>query len=461
MLSIVLVAQLAGGSSSVFIDLGWNGTVFGFTAGVSLLACLLFGLAPAMKATALSPAVSLKGGRGVTDSRERFGLRRTLVVAQVALSLVLLFGALLFTRTLYNLLTIDPGFDQDVLFVDLTHRSLAQEEPAAAGLEQRVALQQRLAALPGVTGVAIAENVPLSGGFWNEFINVDGVNVRKLSNFARVGGDFFELLRIPLIKGRTFDRRDTAQSPEVAIVNETFVREVLNGAEPLGRLVWVEAAPGEPVEKLEIVGVTRDTKYDSIRRKFDPLVQVAISQASSFGAVARFVAKSDGTVAGITPAIERAAASVNPAINVRVRQVRQTVRDGLVRERLMAALSGAFGALAGLLAAIGIYGVLSYTVTRRSSEIAIRLAMGARRNEVLRMVIADAGVLIAIGLVIGTVLAVAAGRAAQSLLFGLGPTDLVTVASAMAMLAAIGFMASYLPARRASRVDPMNVLRQE
>jgi putative ABC transport system permease protein len=207
--------------------------------------------------------------------------------------------------------------------------------------------------------------------------------------------------------------------------------------------------------------MTRDTKYDSIRQRFEPLVHVPISQSASFGPLARFLIKSHGSVAGMTPAVERVAAAVNPAINVRVRQVRQIVRDGLVRERLMAALSGSFGALAGLLAAIGIYGVLSYTVTRRSSEIAIRLAMGARRGEVLRMVIGDAGVLIGAGLVIGGALAVAAAKAAQSLLFGLSPTDAVTVASAIAVLAAIGLLASYLPARRASRVDPMNVLRQE
>lgn len=345
MLSAVLVSQLAGGSTSVFIDLSWNGTVFGFTAGVSLLACLLFGLAPALKATALSPAASLRGTRGVTDSRERFGLRRTLVVAQVALSLVLLFGALLFTRTLYNLLTIDPGFDHEVLVVDLTHRSLANAEPAQ-GLAPRVELRERLAALPGVAGVSMAEHVLRSGSSWNEFIEVDGATDRALANFARVDGDFFDVLRIPLLKGRTFDRRDVAQSPRVAVVNETFAREVLKGADPLGRLLWVEVAPGKPIEKIEIVGVTRDTKYDSIRQAFEPLVHVPVSQASSFGALARFVIKTHGAPAGLTPSLERVAAALNPAINVRVRHVRQIVRDGLVRERLMAALSGAFGALA-------------------------------------------------------------------------------------------------------------------
>ena len=460
MLSAVLVAQLAGGSTSVFIDLTWTSTVFVFTAGVSLLACLLFGLAPAVKATSLSPAASLRGTRGVTENRERFGMRRTLVIAQVALSLVLLFGALLFTRTLYNLLTIDPGFDQDVLIVDLTHRSLANEDPAPA-LAQRVDLHERIAALPGVAGVAIAENVLLSGSSWNDFINVDGPGRRALVDFARVDGGYFDVLSIPLLKGRTFDSRDTRQSPPVAIVNQTFVRDVLNGAEPLGRLFWIEVAPGQPIEKMEIVGVIGDTKYDSIRQEFEPLVHVPIAQAPSFRALARFAVKARGGISGITPSVERVAAAVNPAINVRVREVRRTVRDGLVRERLMAALSGAFGALAGLLAAVGIYGVLSYTVTRRSSEIAIRLAMGARRSEVLRMVIGDAAVLIGIGLVVGMALSLAAARAAQSLLFGLDATDAATVASAIAVLAGIGFLASYLPARRASRVDPMNVLRQE
>jgi putative ABC transport system permease protein len=457
----VLVAQLAGGAGSVFVDLTWNMKVFGFTAGVSLLACLLFGLAPAAKATALSPAVVLKaGGRGITGGRSRFGVRRVLVVTQVALSLVLLFGALLFTRTLYNLLTIDPGFNQDVITVDATHRTLATDDPAR-GYAQRQDLQARLAAIPGVAGVALSENMPLAGGFWNEFVMVDGAADKALANFARVGSDFFALLDIPVVRGRTFSVTDSRNAPPVALVNERFVEKTLGGADPVGRRLWVIGAPGQPEEKIEIIGVTRDTKYGSIREELQPLVYVPIAQAEAFGALARFAVKARGPVAGLMPSIERAVAEVNPAIAVRTRVARQVVRSGLVRERLMAALSGAFGVLAALLAAVGLYGVLSYTVMCRANEIGIRLAMGASRATVLRMVLAESGWLVGTGLVIGLVMALGAARAARSLLFGLQPADPATVAAAAALLAAIGLVATYLPARRASRVDPMNVLRQE
>jgi predicted permease len=461
-LSAVLVAQLAGGMSSLFLDLGWNLQVLGFTIGVSLLACLLFGVAPAIKATALAPVVALKaGGRGITSSRERFGVRRALVVAQVALSLVLLIGALMFTRTLYNLLTVDAGFDQNVAAVNLSHRSLMTSD-AERGRAQRIELQERIAATPGVAGVAIVDNGLLTGGFWNEFVLVSDGQEKTLSNFTRVSSNYFELLQVPILKGRPFSSADVGQSPPVAVVNETFVRKVLKGADPIGRVLWVDPVPGRPVKKIEIVGVARDTKYQDIRDEFEPIVHLSTAQSDDFRAGARFIVKTrGGNPNAVRPAIERAVAELNPAIDVNMRIIKESVSNGLVRERLMAALSAAFGALAGLLAAVGLYGVLSYTVTRRSNEIGIRLAMGASRLSVLRMVIVEAGWLVGIGLIVGTALGLGAARAASSLLFGLQPTDPITIGAAALLLAAIGCAASFLPARRASLVDPMNVLRQE
>jgi predicted permease len=382
-------------------------------------------------------------------------------VAQVALSLVLLIGALMFTRTLYNLLSVDPGFDQDVVQVRMTHRSLATTD-AARGQAQRAELRDTLAAIPGVEGVAITDNMLLGGSFWNEFVMVDGIDQKGLSNYMRVSANFFGLLDIPLVRGRNFSDRDVMQAPPVVIVNETFVRQILKGADPLGRLMWAVGAPGEPLRKMEIIGVARDTKYGSIKDEFEPLVHLVATQSDDFGASATFVVKPrTAAVAALTPAIVRAAAEINPAIDVSTSVIRQSVRNGLVRERLMAALSAAFGALAGLLAAVGLYGVLSYTVTRRANEIGIRLAMGASRASVLRMVIVEAGWLVGVGLAIGTALGLGAANAARSLLFGLRPTDPITLVAAVALLTTIGLAASYLPARRASRVDPMKVLRQE
>lgn len=459
-LTTVLVAQLAAGMSGLFLTLDWNATVFAFTAGVATAACLLFGVAPALQATALAPVSALKaGGRGSSDSRERLSLRRILVVAQVALSLVLLFGALLFTRTLYNVLSIDAGFDRDLIYLELAHSSLRDRDQARQQVV-RNRVRDELASVPGVADVVLVNNAPLTHNWWNEFVYVDGRQERLLSNFTSVGANYFGVLGIPIVKGRAFTAADTLASQPVAVINESFARQAFPGADPIGKEVWIEVAQGEPVVRRQIIGVARDTKYGDIREKFEPLVHLPVSQNSD-GRLLKLLVKPDGPIEGLVPALLRRIAAVNPAIAVEVTMLNQSVRDALVRERLMAALSAAFGGLAGLLAAVGIYGVMSYTVTRRANEIAIRLAMGASRGQVLKMVVADGGWLVAIGLAIGAVLGLAGARTARSLLFGLEPTDPVTIASAVGVLAAIGIIASYLPARRASRVEPMQVLRQE
>ncbi len=456
----VLMAQLASGMSGLFLDLDWNVSVFTFTAGVAALACLLFGVAPAVQATALAPSTALKaGGRGSSDSRERFSARRSLVVAQVALSLVLLFGALLFTRTLYNVLTIDAGFDRELIYLELSHPSLFSRDLAQQQIV-RNAVRDQLAAVPGVADAVIVNNAPLTSSWWNEFVYVDGRKDKLLANFTNVGDNYFSVLGIPIQAGRGFSSRDTLSSAKVAIVNETFARQAFPGGNAVGSQLWIEAGSGEPIVKREIIGVARDTKYGDIRDKFEPLVHLPVSQNSD-GRLLKLLIKPRGPIDGLVPALQRRIAGINPEIAIETTQLSQAIRDGLVRERLMAALSVAFGALAGLLAAVGIYGVMSYMVTCRSSEIAIRLAMGASRRQVLKLVVADGGWLVGIGLAIGAALGVAAARSARSLLFGLEPTDPVTIASAVALLAAIGIIASYLPARRASLVEPMNVLRQE
>jgi predicted permease len=395
-------------------------------------------------------------------SRERFGLRRLLVVTQVAFSLVLLLGALLFSRTLYNLLSIDTGFDQQVLVVTLSHPSLAGE--VARGRAIRDDLRERFAAIPGVERVAEANHVPLHGNFWNEYIMMDtpsGPGEKVLSSFTRVGKGYFETMQVPILRGRDFETRDTRQSAPVAIVNETFVRKALGGADPLGRVIRLETPPSDPPQTLQIIGVTRDAKHTDLRDDFEPVITLPVTQETSAGDWARFVIKPRGELAAITPAVVQKVAEVNPLVDIEFQLLQQVIASGLVRERLMAGLSGAFGMLAGLLAAVGLYGVVSYTVARRSNEIGIRLAMGARAGDVLKMVIAEAGWLVGAGIVIGVALGLGAATAARTLLFGLEPTDPTTVGTAAAVLAAIGLAAGYLPARRASRLDPVTTLRQE
>ena len=456
----VLMAQLAAGMGSLFLDLSWNMTVFAFTAAVAGAACLLFGLAPAMQATAVAPVAALRaGGRGISEARGRFGLRKALVVAQVALSLVLLIGALLFGQTLYNVLTIDAGFDQQVIQVELSHPSLQPEDPVQLQIV-REDLRQRIAAAPGIADAVLVNNAPLTGNWRNEYVFAEGKPEKALANFSTVGPNYFEALGVPIVKGRSISAADTLNAAPVAVVNETFAKKFFPDREVVGNRIWIEVAEGTPVTKIEVVGISRDAKYGDIREDFDPVVHLPMAQNSD-GRLVRILVKPRGRMDGVMATITREVGRVNPAISIEMRVIGQSVRDGLVRERLMAALSAAFGALAGLLAAIGIYGVMSYTVTRRANEIGIRLAMGASRRGVLRLVIVEAVWLVGIGLVIGAALGLGAAKAARSLLFGLQPTDPVTIGAAIALLATIGFIASYLPARRASRVDPMNVLRQE
>ena len=462
-LTTILVAQIAAGFGTIFIDLTWNSKMFLFTTGVSALACLLFGLVPALKATSLSPATTLRAGsRGLTMSRERFGLRRLLVVTQVALSLVLLLGALLFSRTLYNLLSIDTGFNQQVLVVFLSHQSLGGDVDRAGAMREDI--RERLAAIPGVDKVAQADFVPLEGSFWNEMAMVDtpsGPGDKVLTNFTRVGKGYFETMHVPIVRGRDFDARDARQAPPVAIVNETFVKKTLGNTDPIGRIVRLETPPGQPAQTWEIVGVSGDAKHTDLRADFEPLVILPATQATRAEEWARFVIKPRGELDPLVPATVQKIAEVNPLIDIDFSVLSETIASGLVRERLMAALSGAFGMLAGLLAAVGLYGVMSYTVARRSNEIGIRLAMGARGVDVLKMVITEAGWMVGIGVAIGVALGLGAAKAARTLLFGLQPGDPVTLTAAIALLASIGLIASYLPARRASKLDPMTTLRSD
>jgi predicted permease len=464
--SQLLVDVLSQGNPSVFVDLGWSWRMLAFTSVVTFVACALFGAFPALRATSLAPTVALKGaGRGTTSGRERLNARRALVATQVALSLVLLLGAFLFTRTLFNLMTAESGFAHDGLVV----ATVSHLNRVPGGDEQvlRRDLRKQLAALPDVSAIAQADVIPLgSSGFWNENVRVEGApppSAPNLSNFNRVSQGFFQTLGIPLVAGRDFDDSDTRQAPPVAIVSEAFVARFVPDGQALGRVVRYEVAPGEPEPAFQIVGVVKDILLQSLRDEIEPMVYVASTQEAdaSAGTVTQFIFRPRGSASAALPSVVRAVRAFSPDVNVDLRVLDASIRTSLLRERLMAGISAGFGVLAVLLAGIGLYGVMSYTVERRANEIGIRLAMGARGADVLRMVLGDAAWMIGIGLVAGTVLSLALGGFARSLLFQLNPTDPTTVASAVVLVAAIGLVAGLLPARRASRLDPATALRDE
>jgi predicted permease len=461
-LSRFLVAFLSTQSITLFLNLRTDWRVLAFTGGLAILTCLLFGLAPAIQASHTAPGEAMKAnGRGLTAARQRFGLRRALVVAQVALSLVLLVGALLFVQTLQNLSTLDAGFQQNHLLisdVDLSHLQI----PMAQRLAFKQELLTRLRTIPGITSVAHVAIVPVSGGGWNDNVNVKGSDAqRRISNFNRISPQYFQTMGTSLIAGRDFLETDTASSPRVAIVNQKFARSFFGGANPIGRTFGVIQGGGKPDELYEVVGLVKNTKYSSLREEFTPIAFLSAEQDEHPDLEAQFVIRSDEPPLEIVSSVKTILAEINPAMVVKFRVFKTTVREGLLRERLMATLSGFFGALAAVLAMIGLYGVISYMVIRRTNEIGVRMALGARPRGILTMVLREAASLLGIGLAIGTVLAVLGAMVARGLLFGLRPSDPKTVLMAITMLAVVAMAASYFPARWAASVNPIAALRDE
>ena len=460
-LSRSLVQFLSSGTSRVFIDLTPDWRVFAFITGLAILACLLFGLSPALKATGTNPGRTMQaGGRSSTDSHERFALRRGLVVVQVALSMVLIVGALLFTRSLRNLVTLDPGFRQEgIVSVNVDLRRAAVDPAARRQTYEQV--MQRVRAVPGARQAAEAFIVPMSGSGWNQNVIIDGAEKEGIVNFNRVGPDYFRAMDTPVLAGRPFGPEDRQGSAETAIVNESFATKYFGGASPIGRTFQLVMNQGDPQPHYRIVGLVKDTKYIDLREEFTPIGYFPAAQETDFGPFLDLIVRSDLPLSSITPSITRTVRDVAPGATVAYETVRTYVRDSLVTERLMASLSGFFGVLAMLIATIGLYGVMSYMVSRRRVEIGIRMALGADPRNVVRMVLNESGLLLLAGIVLGAGLAVGASRWAASLLYGLDPWDPTSLALAAGALGLVSLLAAWIPARRASRVAPTVALRAE
>jgi putative ABC transport system permease protein len=467
-LSRLLVAFLSTNNNPVFLDLAPDWRALGFAASLAVLTCLLFGLAPAIRATRMEPGAVMKaGGRGMTAGRARlqgFSLRRALTITQVALSLVLVAGALLFSRSLGKLLTAPTGFRKEgVLIADLGFRRLNLPPDRYSVFKSE--LLDRIRAIPGVESFAFTYMVPLREGNWGiSTIWMDGADARQgvRTSESRVGPDYFKTLEIPLLTGREFDARDRIDSPKVAIVNEAFARRFLNGANPIGHQFWIEGEThGAPDNRYEIVGLVRDTKYGDLREEFRPIAYIATAQIPGAESSGRILIRSRLPQAEIVAAVKRVLSEINPAVTVSFQGFKPMIEATILRERLMATLSGFFGLLALLLACIGLYGVLSYGVASRTSEIGIRMALGARRHDVFWMILREALWLVIAGVAVGSPIIFAGARLASTLLFGVTPTDPVSLLSAALLMLAVALVAGYLPSRRATRVDPMVALRSE
>ena len=456
-LSRVLVRALSTEDTVVTLATGTDWRVLAFAASVAMLTCLIFGMVPAFRASGGDPVTAIRaGGRGMTASRERFSMQRAMVVFQISISLVLLFSALLFVRSFHNLLTFDPGMREKgitMAFIGFQNAHLPQD-----GLEQyKRELVEEIRSVPGIQNAASTTNAPLMGGTWGHGITVRGAE--GTSRFTWVSPGYFNTMGIRLLSGRDFSRNDTGASLRVAVVNQTFVRRYLNGVNPLGQTLRTHAEPNYPSTTYEIVGIIPDTKYQSLRSETPPMAFAPAAQFPDPRPWTTIMIHSDLSAATAAESVKRRIAAAHPEIIVEVRSFESRIQDGLVRERIMALLSGFFGVLAALLATVGLYGVISYVVTRRRNEIGIRIAIGAGRVQVVQMVMREALLSLAAGVGIGMVLALAAGRGAGALLFGLKPYDPLTLAASVVLLVIIGALAAFLPATRASKLDPSEALR--
>jgi predicted permease len=438
-------------------------TVLGFTLVISLLAGVIFGLIPALQSTRPELANTLKDQAGSVILGGSARLRKGLVVVQVSMSLLLVIGAGLFLQSLRNLKMLSPGFDtRNVLAFDL-NPSLTRYDPKWITDYYR-RLRQTLSTLPGVESHTFAVMPVLENNEWDNWVTIEGYSPkpdeRPDPHMQFCSPGFFKTLKIPVLLGRDFNERDDAGAPKVGIVNQKFAKRYFGDANPLGRHVGMGIDPGTKTD-IEIVGVVGDTKYENMREEipYELYIPSAQQQGANGGTV-YMRARADPV--RLFNAVRVAMQSVDAGVPMYdMRTLDHQVEVSLLTERLLASLSTVFGCLATLLAALGLYGVMAYMVARRTREIGIRMALGAGQNSVVWMVLRETLTLAGIGLSIGLTGASALTRLIQTQLFGVQPTDLLTMTAASMAIAAVTTLAGYVPARRATAIDPMHALRWE
>jgi putative ABC transport system permease protein len=461
----LLVRYISTAKNAVFLDLSFDGRVLGFTAAIAALTCVLFGLLPSLRSTQVSLTSAMKGGQALEGgSPGRVHAQKWIVASQVALSIVLLVAAGLLLRSFQKLATLDIGFDRNnVLLVgaDLRTAKVSPERQHATFED----IETRLGALTGVVSVGRSTITPISGGGWNEWIRTDwskGLKGRDaLSWFNCVSPGYFQTLRMSLLAGRNFNTSDTKTSPSVAIVNQTLARRFFPKLNPIGKTFRIDDIGGKPGPPIEVIGVVNDAKYESVRDDADPTAFFPATQVPAMFEAETFELRTAMPPSTLMAPIQAAVAGVNKEIPLEFHTLAEQVNDSLVQERLLAVLSAFFGGLALLLAMVGLYGALSYMVTQRQTEFGIRMALGAEAGSILRLVIRDVAVILAGGVAVGVLLSLATTRVLAKLLFGLGARDPVTLVGATAVLSAVAFIAGFIPALRATKVDPIVALRCE
>jgi putative ABC transport system permease protein len=462
-LSHSLTSLLTTEGNLLQLDLSVDWRVLAFTAIIAVLTCVIFSLVPALRASQINPAAAVKSSaRGLTANRERFSYQRFLVIGQIAFSLVLLVGALLFARSFWNLMTLDLGYRRSgILFVSHDFSKLHLTADQVIVFQKK--LLEQIKSIAQVESATFTTHTPLSGNGISLKVRGlgEGGNQASSSKFTYLSPGYFRTLGIPVLAGRDFNDFDTTTSSKVVIVNETFVRRFIANRRPIGALVRSLQEPKYPETIYEVIGVVKDTKYANLRQEIPPMAFAPMTQNPNPQPGATIAIHSSVPPSGVIAEVRRKVNELSPEIRIEFRVFDRQIREGLIRERLMAWLAGAFGVLAAILAIVGLYGVISYRVLKRQNEIGIRLALGASRQQIVLLILREVVVLLLIGLGIGTAVSLAAARGARSLLFGLSPNDIPTLVASVCLLALVAGGASFVPALRASRVDPIIALRQD
>jgi predicted permease len=455
------VALLSRSNHVISLDLGIDGRMLAFTAAVCVGTGLLFGLAPAWRAGRVDPQLAMKAqGRGVADGR--LVATKSLVVGQVALSLALITGAVLLLASWRNLATIDPGFRRDhVLLVsaDIAHTETPSDLRSAIFTQSL----ERLRAVPTVVAAGAAEITPVSGSGWNTSVKADGYvpssDKEAMSWQNAVTQGYFDALGVRRIAGRDFDASDTRTARPVAIVDEAMARKYFHTVNAVGKRFQVGKGNGGPL--IEVVGVVADTKYRSLRDSAQSIIYYPVSQQPAGTQRLTFVIRTKGPAVDVIPAAKAAIAEVKPTATLDITPLERQLSESLALPRAIGALSGVFGGLAVILAAIGLYGLMAYSVARRRNEIGVRIALGAGRSRIVRMVLGDVGRIVAVGVAIGLGLSYSGRKLVVGFLYGVAADDIRTLLGSAALLTAIALLAAALPTWRAASLDPVATLREE
>jgi predicted permease len=458
--SRTLLLMASDGPEAVPLNVNPNIRILAFTFLVSLVSAIVFGTAPALRAANVEPNNSLKGGKTGSLTVFQSPVGKLLVISQVALSLLLLVGAGLFVRTLINLQSLPSGFNAENVIrfdVDPSATGYKEEDPKLPVLLREI--EENVKRVPGVSAAAFSFFV-FHQGQWSSLVRGLSDDLPEQQRTVRnnvVGIDFFQAMGIPFVSGRNFSTSDNANTPKVAVISELMAQRIFPNKSPLGQHFSIG---GPNNEQIEVVGVVKDAKYGALTEEIRPMAYYPHSQRPQ--SLPNFVVRINGQPEQVIANVRQAIKQVNQNVPIDdVVTLSDHIGRSLVQQKLIARLASFFGLLAVLLACIGLYGLMSYAVARRTNEIGIRIALGARSANVLWLILRESMTLVVIGIVLGLTASLLTTKTAKTLLFGLQPNDPLTIAVASLVLMAVAMFAGYLPARRATRVDPMTALREE